>query len=73
MKNIRPKKDKKPFKLKNKTQCDEVKYNYSKEILYKAPVLPKTLEYKDIDIAFKDFVNNEITIVCDGKEVPTFT
>lgn len=73
MKNIRPKKDKKPFKLKNKTQGDEVKYNYSKEILYKAPVLPKTLEYKDIDIAFKDFVNNEITIVCDGKEVPTFT
>ena len=73
MKNIRPKKDRKPFKLKTKSQGNEVRLNYDKEILYKAPIIPKTLEYKDIDIAFKEFVNEQIDIVCDGKLIPTFT
>lgn len=73
MKSIRPKKDRKPFKMKTKSQGNEVRLNYSKEILYKAPIIPKTLEYKDIDIAFKEFVNKEIDIVCDGKLIPTFT
>lgn len=73
MKNIRPKKDRKPFKLKTKSQGNEIRLNYGKEILYKAPIIPKTIEYKDIDIAFKEFVDKEIDIICDGKLIPTFT
>ena len=63
MKNIRPKKDRKPFKLKTKSQGNEIRLNYGKEILYKAPIIPKTIEYKDIDIAFKEFVDKEIDII----------
>lgn len=73
MKRVRPKKDIKPVKLKDKTIGSEVRYNYSKEILYKAPILPKPLEYEDIDIAFKEFVEKEIDIACENKQVPTFT
>lgn len=73
MKKIRPKKDIKPVKLKDITTGSEVRYNYAKEILHNTPIFPKPLEYEDIDIAFKEFVTNEIDIVCEGKEVPTFT
>lgn len=73
MSKIRPKKDIKPIKIKDKTNGSEVRYNYSKEILYKAPIIPKPLEYEDIDNAFKEFVKNEIDLEYEGTEIPTFT
>lgn len=73
MRRTRPKRDLKPIKLKDNTTGSEVRYNYTKEILHKAPTFPKPLEYEDIDIAFKEFVENEIDIICEDKKVPTFT
>lgn len=70
---IRPKKDIKPIKIKNKIEGKELRESYSKEIVKDTPFLPKSLEYEDIDIAFKNFVENEIELLCDNKIVPTFT
>ena len=73
MNNIRPKKDIKPIKLNQETSHVDTKLNYAKEILDKTPIFPKPLEYEDIDIAFKKFVEEEILLEVDGIKVPTFT
>ena len=73
MKNTRPKKDIKPVKLNQKTSNVDTRINYAKEILEKAPIFPKPLEYEDIDKAFKKFVEEEIILEVDGVKVPTFT
>jgi hypothetical protein len=36
-------------------------------------VFPKPVEYEDIDGAVLEFVKNNIHLVCDGNEAPTFT
>lgn len=73
MNNIRPKKDIKPIKLNQEISHVDTKLNYAKEILDKTPIFPKPLEYEDIDIAFKKFVEEEILLEVDGIKVPTFT
>ena len=73
MKNNRPKKDIKPIKLKNIIYGEELRNSYSQEIFKKAPFFPKPLEYVDIDIAFKEFIDTKIDILYDNKQIPTFT
>lgn len=46
---------------------------YQDKILEKAPILPKPLDYSDIDSAFFTFVENVIDLSVDGKLVPTYT
>lgn len=50
-----------------------VRKGYQNRILEKAPVLPKPLEYDDIDKAVFDFVDTQIPIVIDGELIPTYT
>ena len=50
-----------------------VRKGYQNAILEKAPVFPKPLEYDDIDKAVFDFVDTVISIVIDGKLIPTYT
>ena len=60
----------------NRTQKiygNTVRKSYQKNILEKAPVFPKPLEYDDIDKAVFDFVDKEIDIVIDGALIPTYT
>lgn len=51
----------------------ERKKEISKQIIQHADYLPKTLTYEDIDTAFKNWVESEIIIVLDGKNLPTMT
>lgn len=60
------------FKLRNKAFGVERRRNMSKIILEKAPKFPLTVEYKDIDEAFKEWVENDLDISYDGKKLPTF-
>ena len=45
----------------------------SKEIVKHSDYLPKTLTYEDIDKSFKEWVENGIVIIQDGKKLPTMT
>lgn len=71
--NRQPKKYIQPIRYTDIPFGNEVRKEYSKTILEKAPILPKPLEYEDIDNSFFDFVKDDIDIVIDGKIVPTFT
>lgn len=53
--------------------CNRIRKSYAQDIVYKAPIYPKPLEYSDIDTAFKEFVENELGLTVNGKDVPTFT
>lgn len=50
-----------------------VRLQYQNKILDKAPIIPKPLEYDDIDKAVFEFVDEKIDIAIDGKLIPTFT
>lgn len=69
----RPKKDTKPLKFTDKAEGQERRSNYYKEILEKAPVFPKPLEFEDIDNSVKEFVSNVIDLSYEGVELPTFS
>ena len=71
--NRQPKKYIQPIRYTDIPFGNEVRKEYSKTILEKVPILPKPLEYEDIDNSFFDFVKDDIDIVIDGKIVPTFT
>lgn len=49
----------------------ERRQNISKEIIRHADFLPKSLTYEDIDRAFKEWVENKIEILHEGKKLPT--
>jgi hypothetical protein len=59
--------------LSASSECVARKYDMFKEALNHADYLPKTISYEDIDIAFKDWVENEMRIFQDGIELPTMT
>ena len=61
------------LKLARNTIGKARRETYSKEILYKSPDIPMPLEYKDIDNTMTKFVEEELSMVVNGKEVPTFT
>ena len=45
----------------------------SREIIKHGDYLPKTLTYEDIDTSFKEWVENCIDIILDGKRLPTMS
>lgn len=58
-------------KLYDKSYGLERRENLTKEELYKGNPLPQTLSYKDIDLCFKEWVEKELLLIFDGKELPT--
>jgi hypothetical protein len=74
MRGTQPKKNLTIVNLKKKeTNCNIIRKSYVQDIVHKAPIVPKPLEYADIDNAFKEFVENELGLTINGKDVPTFT
>lgn len=49
----------------------ERRQNISKEIIRHADYLPRTLSYEDIDKSFKEWVEDKIEIIHEGKKLPT--
>lgn len=74
MRGSQPKKNLTFVNLKTKeTNGNIIRKSYAQDIVYKAPIYPKPLEYSDIDTAFNEFVENELGLTVNGKDVPTFT
>lgn len=74
MRGTQPKKNLTFVNLSTKdTNCNRIRKSYAQDIVHKAPIYPKPLEYSDIDTAFKEFVENELGLTVNGKDVPTFT
>lgn len=46
--------------------------SYAKTITHKAPIIPKPIEYEDIDNAMYEFAENELSLVIDNKKIPTY-
>lgn len=59
--------------LNNKTYGTERRRNLSKEIMKDSTPLPKTLLYKDIDEEFKRWVEEDLKISFEGKDIPTIS
>lgn len=60
------------IQLKTQSVGDERRYEMLSDILRGGTFLPKTVVYKDIDEAFKKFVEEKLHFVSDeGKELPT--
>lgn len=74
MRGTQPKKNMTFVNLKNtETNGILTRKSYAQDIVHKAPIYPKPLEYADIDKSFKEFVENELGLTINGKDVPTFT
>lgn len=59
------------LKFKRTPDPIERRKNLTKEVLKDSTPLPQPLEYSDIDAGFKDWVENELSIAFEGKEIPT--
>lgn len=74
MRGIQPKKNLTFVNLRQKeTNGNIVRKSYAQDIVDKAPIIPKPLEYVDVDNAVKAFVENELGLTINGKDIPTFT
>lgn len=74
MRGSQPKKNLTFVNLKTKeTNGNIIRKSYAQDIVHNAPIYPKPLEYADIDVAFNNFVENELGLTVNGKDVPTFT
>lgn len=60
------------FKLRHHAEGVERRRNMSKIILENGTPFPKPIEYKDIDSAVFDFVNNTLDLSYNGKRLPTY-
>lgn len=59
------------LKLRNTAYGPERRANLAKETLKDSTPLPMPVEYKDIDEEFKKWVEEELAITFDGKNLPT--
>lgn len=59
------------LKLKRVPDPIERRENLVKEVLKDSTPLPQTLEYVDIDKSFKDWVESELAVTFEDKEIPT--
>lgn len=59
------------IELKAESVGNERRLEMLSDILNGGTFLPKTVEYKDIDEAFKKWVEEKLYITAEGKEVPT--
>ena len=73
MGNRQPKKYIRPINYSDIPFGKDARINYTKVILNHAPIIPKPLEYEDIDNCFFEFVDKEIDILINGNKIPTFT
>lgn len=74
MRGSQPKKNLTFVNLKTKeTNGNIIRKSYAQDIVHNAPIYPKPLEYADIDVAFNKFVEEELGLSVNGKDVPTFT
>ena len=74
MRGSQPKKNLTFVNLKTKeTNGNIIRKSYAQDIVHNAPIYPKPLEYADIDVAFNKFVEEELGLTVNGKDVPTFT
>ena len=74
MRGTQPKKNLTFVRLKSKeTNGNIIRKSYAQDIVQKAPIVPKPLEYADIDKSFKEFVEDELGLTINGKDIPTFT
>lgn len=58
---------------KKETNGNIIRKSYAQDIVHKAPIVPKPLEYADIDASFNEFVKNEMGLTINGADIPTFT
>ena len=59
------------LRLRNRAYGVERRKNLVKRILENGTYFPREVGYKDIDKAFRDFVDHDLPISYDGKKVPT--
>ena len=59
--------------LRNHPYGNERRINMSKAILDKGTPFPKGVDYKDIDMEFKKFVEEKLSISYDGEVLPTMS
>ncbi len=60
------------LKLRNKTYGKERQRNLIKEVVKDSTPLPQPLEYEDIDKEFNKWVKDDLYIVFENEELPTF-
>ena len=68
-----PKKNINCTRLRNASVGWERRHNMAKKTLDNGTPFPKSVDYKDIDLSFKKFVEDSLDISYDGKRLPTFT
>lgn len=74
MRGTQPKRNLTFVKLKQQeTNGNIIRKSYAQDIVHKAPIFPKPLEYVDIDNAVKEFTETNLGLTINGKDVPTFT
>lgn len=59
--------------LQRKAYGPERRANLNKEILKDSTPIPEPLEYKDIDAAFRKWVDEELEISYEGRRLPTIS
>ena len=57
--------------VKSQPEGNEERYEMLKNIVKNGTFLPKTVEYKDIDASFKEWVDNSLKISYNDKVLPT--
>lgn len=60
-------------KLKDKEYGNPLRLSYQREIMSDETLVPKKLEYEDIDYEFTKFVEEKLEMVVDGEVLPTYT
>ena len=61
------------LRLRDKSYGTERRRNLAKEVLSDSTPLPQPVTYEDIDKEFKRWVEEELKITFDGKDIPTYT
>lgn len=69
---LRKRINKNTLKLNQPNDPIQQRLSYVKEILKDSTFLPKTVEYRDIDETFVKWVEEELKIVFEENEIPTF-
>lgn len=69
---LRKRMNKNTLKLNQPNDPIQQRLSYVKEILKDSTFLPKTVKYRDIDEAFLKWVEEELKIVFEKEELPTY-
>lgn len=61
------------LRLRDKSYGTERRRNLAKEVLSDSTPLPEPVDYEDIDREIKEWVEKELKISFEGKDIPTYT